>query len=80
MKPFPYGNRKHGKNSVLRHSPAAPMHASKGKARERSSLLGAGGLEHCCQPGLAQHPASASVPHSVKAEKEEKEWRPGKKN
>lgn len=41
---------------------------------------GRGWPELCCQVGLAQHPASARVPHSVKAQKEEKEWRPGKKN
>lgn len=57
LKPFPYGNRKHGKNSVLCHSPAAPMHAWKGKAQELSSLLGAGGRSTAARLALpnAQH-------------------------
>lgn len=82
MKPFPYGNRKHGKNSILCHSPAALIHAANPRAQQPSRLVAAGGWE----PALPPHqpcstPTPSSVPRGVKAEEEEgKEWSLGKEN
>lgn len=51
LKPFPYGNRKHRKNSILCHSPAALTDASKTKAPKTCWPVGAGGLERVSPPG-----------------------------
>lgn len=79
LKPFPYGNRKHGKNSVLRHSPAAPMLAWKGKAQDPSSLLGAGGRSCAARLALLNTQHQQGSPTALRHRKRRRNGDQGRK-